>query len=505
MIGDLVERIIPEHFLEGHRAGLKRRQEDGPVKVIGHTVELVGKHKDGSMIPVELSLSMWSNGTSRFFGGILRDISERKKSEEQIRMTERKFRSIAETAHDAIISADAKGQIESWNKAATEIFGYSEEEAIGQPLEIIIPEKYRELHRNGIARVVGGGEKRVIGHTVELQGQTKDGRIFPVELSLSTWNGENGIHFSGIIRDITERKLHEKSLEKSRETLKEKAQKLKEANYEIKQKSNQLQSLSQKLAKYLSRKVYDPIFEGERDVKIESYRKKLTVFFSDIQGFTELSDRMESESLTHILNRYLNEMSKIATEHGGTLDKFIGDAIMIFFGDPDTKGSRDDAITCVKMALDMRDRLKDLHSEWQLLGISEPLNVRMGINTGFCTVGNFGSEERMDYTIVGSQVNLASRLENLANTNQILISEETYLLVRDEISCEKKDEINVKGFSYPIQTYQVVDLIENLDKKTEKLEKLIDGFELKLDATQLAGESRTQVRKILESAMEMLG
>ena len=132
----------------------------------------------------------------------------------------------------------------------------------------------------------------------------------------------------------------------------------KKLNTEINSKNEQLQALSNKLAKYLSRQVYTNIFEGKKDVKIESYRKKLTVFFSDIEGFTELTDRVESEVLTNALNKYLNEMSKIAINHGGTIDKYIGDAIMIFFGDPETLGEKQDAIACITMAIEMRKKLE---------------------------------------------------------------------------------------------------------------------------------------------------
>jgi len=103
-------------------------------------------------------------------------------------------------------------------------------------------------------------------------------------------------------------------------------------------------------------------------------------------------------------------MSKIALDHGGTIDKYIGDAIMIFFGDPETLGEKEDAIACVRMAIDMRKKLAAMRREWDVLGVTTPLHVRMGVNTGFCTVGNFGSEERLDYTVVGGAVNLASRL-----------------------------------------------------------------------------------------------
>lgn len=120
---------------------------------------------------------------------------------------------------------------------------------------------------------------------------------------------------------------------------------------------------------------------------------------------------MESEGLTHLLNHYLTEMSQIALAHGATIDKFIGDAILIFFGDPETKGAKEDALACVRMAIEMRDRMQELHLLWRDSRIERPLRCRMGIHTDYCTVGNFGSEDRMDYTIIGGGVNTASRLE----------------------------------------------------------------------------------------------
>ena len=188
----------------------------------------------------------------------------------------------------------------------------------------------------------------------------------------------------------------------------------------------------------MSPQVYKSIFSGEKNVKIEAYRKKLTVFFSDIKGFTDLTDRLEPEVLSSLLNNYLNEMSNIALKHGGTIDKFIGDAILIFFGDPETQGEKKDARACVLMALEMRERMKYLRRMWEDQGISKPLEIRIGINTGYCNVGNFGSEDRLDYTIVGGEVNLASRLESNAEVGQILISHETYSMVKEKILCEKK-------------------------------------------------------------------
>jgi class 3 adenylate cyclase len=286
--------------------------------------------------------------------------------------------------------------------------------------------------------------------------------------------------------------------------LAEKASCLKELNEEVESKNEQLQGLSNKLAKYLSRQVYTNIFEGKRDVKIESYRKKLTIFFSDIQGFTELTDRVESEVLTSALNRYLNEMSKIALDYGGTIDKYIGDAIMIFFGDPETLGEKEDAIACVKMAIAMKKKLIEMRREWDVLGISKPLRVRMGINTGFCTVGNFGSEERLDYTIVGGAVNLASRLETAADVDEILVSEDTFSLIKDVIACEPNDTISVKGIAYPIMTYTVRDLIETIREEQEHIKAKLKGFNLSIDFEKLDYTDKLYAREMLEKAISIL-
>ena len=415
-----------------------------------------------------------------------------------------KFMSIAESANDAIISADSTGMIQSWNKAAENIFGYPEEEVLGGPLTIIVPDKYKALHDEGIKRVGQGGERHVIGNTVELTGLHKNGKEFPIELSLSTWEVNNQMFYSGIIRDITERKEDEEKLKSHQRQLAEKAQQLEKLNQEVSSKNEQLQGLSNKLAKYLSRQVYTNIFEGKRDVKIESYRKKLTIFFSDIEGFTELTERVESEVLTSVLNKYLNEMSKIALEHGGTIDKYIGDAIMIFFGDPESLGEKEDAIACVKMAIDMNKRLQEMRLEWDVLGISTPLRIRMGVNTGFCTVGNFGSDERLDYTIVGGAVNLANRLESAADTDEILISEDTFSLVKDVIKCKARGQIDVKGFAYPVNSYVVIGEIEKLKEEEEQLSAQLNGFNLSINYDKLNYSDKMYAKELLMKAMSKL-
>lgn len=205
-----------------------------------------------------------------------------------------------------------------------------------------------------------------------------------------------------------------------------------------------LADLAEKLAKYLSPQVYASIFKGEKDARIESYEKTLSVCFTDIVNFTPTVEQMAPEELTNWLNHYLNEMARIVIKHGGTLDKYIGDAVMVFFGDPNSQGVREDALACVKMAQEMIFRTK-------IMG----LDIRIGISTGECTVGNFGSFDRMDYTIIGKEVNVAARLEGTAEPGRILISETTYDLVKDEIDCEPHGNIQVKGLERSLMTYWV--------------------------------------------------
>ena len=254
-----------------------------------------------------------------------------------------------------------------------------------------------------------------------------------------------------------------------------------------------------KLAKYFSPQVYDSIFSGDLEVEIQSKRKQLTVFFSDIKGFSEITERLEPELLTTIVTDYLTAMTNIVVKYGGTVDKYIGDAIMVFFGDPHTKGPKQDAVLCAKMALEMKERLWEIRKIWHDLGVAQPLDIRIGIHSDICTVGNFGSHDRLDYTTIGNGVNLASRLESNAQTNQILISEDTYFLIKDEIVCDKKEEILVKNIKHPIQTYEIKGLKKDLSEPLQAEEK---GFSLFMDPS--CSEDIEEKRKVLEEALRLL-
>ena len=341
------------------------------------------------------------------------------------------------------------------NPKLCETLGYKKEELIGNSAEMIhiSNQTYKEFGEKAFNLV---REKKTVN--LEWQFKRKNGELIWFRIAGDPVAEQEEVLWT--IVDITERV---------------------EAQEKIEQ-------LAGKLSKYLSPQVYQSIFSGAKNVKIEAYRKNLTVFFSDIKGFTEITDSLEPEVLSSLLNNYLNEMSKIALKYGGTIDKFVGDAIMIFFGDPETKGQKEDAKACVLMAIEMRERMKYLQKMWEDQGISKPLRIRIGVNTGYCNVGNFGSEDRLDYTIIGGEVNLASRLESNADAGQILISHETYALVKNQIICEKKEEIKVKGIAHKVQTYQVVKTKDELIKSKNFLNEEFEGFNLSIDLERIKKE-----------------
>jgi class 3 adenylate cyclase len=257
-------------------------------------------------------------------------------------------------------------------------------------------------------------------------------------------------------------------------------------NRELESNNDFLASLSMKISRYISPQIYKSIFSGQKDVVIHTERKKLTIFFSDIQNFTATTERLQPEQITQLLNEYFTEMSAIALAHGGTIDKFIGDAMLIFFGDPETKGERLDAQACLRMAWDMQRRLVELNAKWRSEGIEHPFKTRMGINSGYCNVGNFGSVDRMDYTIIGAEANLAARLQSIAEPGRIVISYETFALVSDVVAAHPLPAITMKGI------------------KGDVVVERMPGLDFYLDPSLIDAREAERVRAILADAMAAL-
>lgn len=275
-------------------------------------------------------------------------------------------------------------------------------------------------------------------------------------------------------------------------------------NHELEAANDFLASISMKISRYLSPQIYKSIFSGQKDVTVHTERKRLTIFFSDIKDFTATTERLQPEALTEMLNEYLTEMSTIALKHGGTIDKFIGDAILVFFGDPETKGPAEDAKACLRMAMDMQRRLGELKAKWRQDGTEEPFIVRMGINTGYCNVGNFGSNDRMDYTIIGAEANLAARLQTAAEAGTIVISYETYALVQDIVAAHPLPPITMKGIYREVVPYAVDGLLDAEGKTVRVLSEHMTGLDLHLDLGQLDRSEAGRVRAALLEAVAAL-
>jgi adenylate cyclase len=197
-------------------------------------------------------------------------------------------------------------------------------------------------------------------------------------------------------------------------------------------------------------------------------------------------------------------MSDIALKHGGTIDKFIGDAILIFFGDPETKGDAEDAKACLRMAMEMQNRLAELNAKWRNAGLEHPFGVRMGINTGYCNVGNFGSSDRMDYTVIGMEANLAARLESIAEPGQVVVSYETYALVRDIVVAHVLAPITMKGINREVIPYTIESTKEAGGEGLEVFSEHLTGLDFYLNASIIDQSTATHIAEVLQSALNAL-
>jgi len=207
------------------------------------------------------------------------------------------------------------------------------------------------------------------------------------------------------------------------------------------------------LGRFLSTAIVEKILANPDEIHLGGENQVATILFTDIRGFTRMSERMQPQHIVELLNEYFTEMTGVIFENGGTLDKYLGDGIMALFGAPWPKP--DDAYRCVKAATEMQRSLMALNCRWQGRG-QAALQVGIGINTGQVTAGNIGSVERMDYTVIGDTVNLASRLCANAAGGQILISEPTFREISGRFSARRLESIRVKGKSDPVEIHEIL-------------------------------------------------
>lgn len=229
--------------------------------------------------------------------------------------------------------------------------------------------------------------------------------------------------------------------------------------------------------RYLSKKVVDEILESPNGQEIGGHRKTATIMMSDLRGFTSLSETRDPEDMVRLLNRYLERMSKVIMEYDGMIDEFIGDAILTVFGVPDEHD--DDPLRAVACALAMQNALIELNNELMREGYPA-LEMGIGINTGSVIVGNIGSEIRTKYGIVGTSVNIASRIESNTIGGQVLIGEATYRLVKELVTSDPAQTVMMKGLKKPLVIYPVTAIGPPYDVKLGFQAASKNGIEISL-------------------------
>jgi PAS domain S-box-containing protein len=461
-----------------------------------HTVEYRFRKQDGTYCWVndEQQLIRDKHGDPLEIVGSWSDVTARKEAQDAMRRSEQRMKDAIGSITEGFSLFDAEDRLIVCNDAYGELLypglGIP---APGTTYEAII----RNAVREGLINEAKGRADEWIAERLTKHQQPGEAHV--QQRAGGRWvqinerkTAEGGI--VAVYTNITDIKQAEEDLRKAHHEAEL-------ANEMVNEKNRALEALSNKLSKYLSPQVYSSIFSGSQEVRITASRKKLTVFFSDIADFTETTDDLESEELTALLNHYLTEMSKIALEHGATIDKYIGDAILAFFGDPESRGVKEDARACVTMAIAMQRRMRELQTEWRDRGMQKPFQLRIGINTGFCTVGNFGSDDRMEYTIIGSEVNLASRLQAQGERGSILMSHETYSLVKDMVLAEEREPFKAKGIAKPVRNYKVVDHIDDMIGQGKVMREEQDGLKLLVDLQRL---DKAKAIKTLENILSKL-
>jgi adenylate cyclase len=209
----------------------------------------------------------------------------------------------------------------------------------------------------------------------------------------------------------------------------------------------------QALERFMSSVVVEKILASPDEIRLGGENQIATILFADIREFTRLAERLPPQKIVELLNEYFSEMTDLIFNNGGTLDKYLGDGIMALFGAPWPRA--DDAERAVKTAGEMQRALTALNRQWQARG-QEPLQMGLGINTGQVTAGNIGSSKRMDYTVIGDAVNLASRLCAHAAGGQILISESTFKEIHNSVLAQRLESIRVKGKVAPVEIYEII-------------------------------------------------
>jgi adenylate cyclase len=212
------------------------------------------------------------------------------------------------------------------------------------------------------------------------------------------------------------------------------------------------------LRRFLPHQVAEGLLAGQLSPSEGFERRRLTLLFADMVGFTDLSDTLDPEELSEVLNEYLREMTAVAVAHGGKLDNYIGDGLMVLFGAPNRAEESDQAWAALQAAFGMIARADELTAAVRARGIPADLKVRVGVNTGHCTVGVFGSDLMRAYKAVGFAVNVAARLQSEAEPGTVVAGFRTYALVKDRVRAKPLDPLHLKGAARPVEAWEILEL-----------------------------------------------
>lgn len=429
-IGRHVDELVANHdSIRAEAAAVNERVFAEPTQLVTRRTR-----KDGSLVDVVIrSVPIVIDGELVGAFAMFEDVGE-------LVRQRRFFESLVEQSPTAIVMIDERIDVTLWNPGAEQLFGYPAAEAIGQNLDDLIA-KDPELHAEAAAwsqEGLGGDSFHRIGRRTRKDGSLVDVEIVAVTVRLE---GEP-IGFYIIYHDITE-------LEQTRRRL--------EARID-----EQMAELVRtgELARFLPQQVAEGLLGGRLHAEEPFQRRRITVLFADMVGFTDLSESLEPEELAEVLNGYLREMTAVVLAHGGSLDNFIGDGVMAVFGAPQEQPEAEQAWAAVQAAMEMRARCRQLASSLRERGIPADPDIRVGLNTAHCTVGVFGSEVMRAYKAVGFAVNVAARLQTSADPGSILCGFRTYALVKDRVRAEERGALSVKGALRPVEAWEITGLID---------------------------------------------
>jgi PAS domain S-box-containing protein len=338
---------------------------------------------------------------------------------------------ILRSVSSGIVAVDRVGTIESINPAAADMLATSAEQAVGQPLNTILPPRF--MLALGGPFGDDGPEPGATIQGFEMAGEIKGRGYVHLEHRLSPLRDEAGttVGYVLVLDDHTE---HER-LERER-----------------RQASAERERIEKIFKIYMAPAVFREVLrQGPEHTGIAGDRRTLTVLFADIRGFTGLSEKLPPEQVVEILNGYLASATDVIFEHDGTIDKFIGDAIMALFGAPVPMENH--ALQAVRAALAMQRRFAETPPR-----VGQRATFGVGINTGQGIVGSIGAPQLMSYTVIGDVVNVAARLQGEARAGEVLITADTYQQIADSLDAEELGSIYVKGRLSPVTMYKVTAL-----------------------------------------------